>query len=65
MQGDSERVVSGNFEEVRNMPSFLEGTIVPGAIREIARLEDEVQEAKCALALAKESLAESFYDSSH
>jgi hypothetical protein len=63
MRGDSEGVVSGNLEEVRDMPSFLEGTIVPAAIREIARLGDEVQEAKSALALAKESLAESFYDS--
>ena len=65
MQGDSQGLVSGNLEEVRNMPSFLEGTIVLTAIHEIARLEEQVEEAKRALVRAKESLAKSFYDSSH
>lgn len=57
MQGDSQGVISGNLEEVRKMPSLLEGTIVPAAIREIDRLEEE---AKRALLRAKESLAKSF-----
>jgi hypothetical protein len=60
MQGDSQGVISGNLEEVRKMPSLLEGTIVPAAIREIDRLEEEVEEAKRALLRAKESLAKSF-----
>ena len=37
MRGDSEGVVSGNLEEVRDMPSFLEGTIFR---QQFARLLD-------------------------
>jgi hypothetical protein len=62
MQGDSQGVISGNLQEIRNMPSFLEGTIVPAAIQEIARLEREAEETKRAVARAKESLAKSFGD---
>jgi len=65
MQGDSQGVISGNLLEVHNMPSFLQGTIVPAAIQEIARLEREVEEAKRAVTREKESLAKSLSDSSH
>jgi hypothetical protein len=63
LQGDSQGLVSGNLEQVLNMPSFLEGTVVLNAIRQIARLEEEVEEAKRILARAKEALAKSFYES--
>jgi uncharacterized Zn finger protein len=59
MQGDCQNVVSENLEQVRKMPSYLEGTIIPAAFQEIARLEKELEKAKRSLAQAKDLLAKS------
>ncbi|PWT77808.1 MAG: hypothetical protein C5B58_16235 [Acidobacteria bacterium] len=59
MQGDPEGVVSKNLEEVHNMPFFLTGSIVPEALKEIARLEKDAEEAKRAVMRAKQFLADS------
>jgi hypothetical protein len=58
MQGDLEGVVSENLEEVRNMPFFLAGTVVPKAFEVIALLEKEAEEAKRAVTRVKQSLAD-------
>jgi hypothetical protein len=59
INGDTQGVISGNLEEVRNMPAFIEDTVVPGLFQEIKRMEREAESAKLALKKAKNELADS------
>lgn len=62
LSGETKGIVSGNENEVALAATWLSGTDVEQAIREVKIAEQRLEEAKKAATLAKKRLAANFRD---
>ena len=62
LSGETKGIVSGNEGAVASVVTWLPGTDVEKAIREVELMEQRLEEAKKAVTLAKKRLAAAFRD---